>query len=150
MCGDFNTVFDRALDRAAPTSLAFSGRVRWLSPTVKFRQRNLAISSPRCLCRWNGSLSSRIDMIGVPFSWVPSMSKVFICPCPFSDHCTVTLSLSIPDFVLPGPELWKLKISVLQDQDYVDLITAFWCRWRLTQARLRSLSKSWEKRKFSV
>ena len=55
--------------------------------------------------RWNGSISSRIDMVGVPLSWVPSVTGAFICPCPFSDHCAVTVSVCVPDVVPPGPGL---------------------------------------------
>ena len=89
-------------------------------------------------------------MVGVPSSWVPSVTGATICPCPFSDHCAVTVSVSVPDVVPPGPGLWKLNTSIPQDQDYVDLITGFWRRWRLTQARFSSLSKWWEKGKSKI
>ena len=64
-------------------------------------------------------------MVGVPFSCVRSVTEATICPCPFPHHCAVTMSVSVPDVVPPGLGLWKLNISVLQDQDYVDLITGF-------------------------
>lgn len=69
--------------------------------------------------RWDGSLASCIDLFGVPFSWVPSVSSCTFIPCLFSDHCGVYLSLSIPDTVPPGPGLWKLNISILDDPDHL-------------------------------
>ena len=68
-------------------------------------------------------MASRIDLFGVPFSWVSSVSSCNIVPCPFSDHCGVCLSLSIPDAVPPGPGFWKLNTSVLNDPEYVALIS---------------------------
>ena len=52
--------------------------------------------------RADGSLSSRINLIGCPY-----VSACDILPCPFSDHCAVVLSVSVPSVVPPG--LWKLN-----------------------------------------
>ena len=154
VCGDFNTVIDRALDRAGSdaadtlreSTVALSHLFDSVCVTDIWRYLH-PDASAFTWNRWNGSISSRIDMVGVPFSWVLSVAGATICPCPFSDHCAVTVSVSVPDVVPPGPGLWKLNTSILQDQDYVDLITGFWRRWRLTQARFSSLSKWWEKGK---
>ena len=154
VCGDFNTVIDRALDRAGSdaadtlreSTVALSHLFDSVCVTDIWRYLH-PDASAFTWNRWNGSISSRIDMVGVPFSWVPSVAGATICPCPFSDHCAVTVSVSVPDVVPPGPGLWKLNTSILHDQDYVDLITGFWRRWRLTQARFSSLSKWWEKGK---
>ena len=35
----------------------------------------------------DGSLSSRIDLIGCPYIWVASVSACDILPCPFCDRC---------------------------------------------------------------
>ena len=59
----------------------------------------------------DGSLSSRIDLIVCPYIWVASVSACDILPCPFSDHCAVVLSVSVPSVVLPGPGLWKLPLG---------------------------------------
>ena len=75
--------------------------------------------------RWNSSLASRIDLFGVPYVWVSSVSSCDILPCLFSDHCAVSLSISIPDVVAPGPGLWKLNISILDEVEYVKIITDF-------------------------
>ena len=57
----------------------------------------------------DGSLSSRIDLIGYPYIWVASVSACDILPCPFCDHCAVVLFVSVPSVVPLGPGLWKKK-----------------------------------------
>ena len=71
----------------------------------------------------------------MPYVWVPSVSSCDIVPCPFSDHCGVFLSVSVPDVVPPGPGLWKLNTSILEDP------------WRTSIHRFPSLAKWWEKGK---
>ena len=51
------------------------------------------------------SLSSRVDLIGCPYIWVASVAACDILPCPFSDHCTVVLSVFVPSVIPPGPGL---------------------------------------------
>ena len=43
----------------------------------------------------NGSLSSRIGFIIVPYVWVLSVSSCDIVAWPFSDHCPVVMSLPV-------------------------------------------------------
>ena len=151
LCGDFNTVFDRSLDRfgsctddtarestSALTRLFDSCCVidiwRYLHPATSSFTWN----------RWDGQLASRIDLVGCPYPWIASVSACDIVPFPFSDHCAVLFSFSIPDVVPPGPGLWKLNISVLQEVEYVKLITDFWLRWRRSQNNFELLSEWWE------
>ena len=108
LAGDFNSVFDRALDRfgsnpsdssressASLLSLFYSCCVldiwRYLHPN----------DSGFTWTRWNGALASRIDLFGVLYVWVLSVSSCDIVPCPFSDHCAVFLSVVVPDVVPP-------------------------------------------------
>ena len=154
LAGDFNSVFDRALDRlgsdpsdssrescSSLSNLFYSCCVvdiwRYLHPNV----------CGFTWTRWNGALASRIDLVGVPYVWVPSVSSCEIVPCPFSDHCAVFLSVDVPDVVPPGPGLWKLNTSILEDAEYVNLITELWESWRASIPRFPSLAKWWEKGK---
>lgn len=133
LCGDFNTVFDRSLDRfgscvddttrestIALTRLFDSCCVvdiwSYLHPTTSSFTWN----------RWDGQLASRIDLMGCPYPWISSVSACDIVPFPLSDHCALLFSFSIPDVIPPGPDLWKLNISILQETAYVKLITDFW------------------------
>lgn len=74
--------------------------------------------------RWDGSIASRIDLCGVPYVWMSSVSSCGVVPWPFSDHCALLLSMSVPDVVPPGPGLWKLNISILSEEEYYELISA--------------------------
>ena len=151
LCGDFNEVFDRSVDRAgsdpsvSPRDSSSSLKYLFDDCCVVDIWRYLHPSSVGFTwTRWDGSLASRIDLFGVPFSWVPSVSSCSFVPCPFSDHCGVFLSCSIPDAVPPGPGFWKLNISVLDDPEYVELISNAWRSWRNSISRFPSLAKWWD------
>ena len=75
------------------------------------------------------------------------MSSCSVVPCPFSDHCALLLSISIPDVVPPGPGLWKLNTPILFEEDYYNLISAAWFNWRASISRFPSLAKWWEEGK---
>ena len=125
ICGNFNTVFDRSLDRTGSvvpdtsresTSNLFDDCCvidiwRYLHPYFS----GYAWMHP------DGSVFSRIDLVRCPYVWVPSVSSCEIILCPFSDHCAVLLCVTVPDVVPPGPGLWKLNTSILEESDYVRL-----------------------------
>ena len=93
-------------------------------------------------------VNHRIDVILVPHVWVPSVSSCDIVACPFSDHCAVVMPVRVPDEVPShGPGVWKLNLSVLNDPEYVSLISNFWSDWRTAQPRFPTLAKWWDKGK---
>ena len=151
LCGDFNSVFDRSLDRRG-SSANDNARESTLALTRLFDSCCVVdvwrYLHPHSISfswtRWNGDLASRIDLIGCPFSWVPSVSSCDIIPCPFSDHCGVLFCISVPSVIPPGPGLWKLNISILQDEEFVHLISDFWRSWRLKQNSFTYLSDWWD------
>ena len=49
--------------------------------------------------RVDGSFFSRTDLIGCPFTWVPSVSACDLVPFPFSDYCALVFSVSVPDVI---------------------------------------------------
>ena len=151
ICGDFNTVLDRSMDRFGSNVSDYSQESshalahlfysccttdiwRYLHPTSK-----QFTWSAR-----NGSLSSRIDLIGCPVAWVPSMSSCEILPFPFSDHCAVLLSGSFPSLIPPGPGVWKLNVSILENDDYFELISSFWRSWKFRKSSFVSIMDWWE------
>ena len=126
LAGDFNAVFDRALDRSGsdPSDLSreSSTSLQGLFDSccvIDFWRYLHPSNAGFTWTRWNGACASRVDLFGVPYVWVPSVSSSDIVPCPFSDHCGVFLSVSVPDVVPPGPRLWKLNTSVLEDAEYI-------------------------------
>ena len=98
----------------------------------------------------DGSVFSRIDLVGCPYVWVPSVSSCEIILCPFSDHCAVLLCVTVPDVVPPGPRLWKLNTSILEESDYVRQIEILWSRWRDQKERFPSLAMWWEASKSRI
>ena len=89
----------------------------------------------------DGSVYSRINLVGCPFVWVPSVSLCEIVPCRFSDHCAALLYVNVPDVVPPGPGLWKVNTSILEEEAYVSLVEDFWPHWRDQKDRFPSLAK---------
>ena len=157
ICGDFNTVFDRSLDRlgsdAADSSRESTAALVRLfdSCCVSDIWRYLHPSSSSFTwSKPDGSLSSRIDFVGCPFVWVSAVLSCDIVPCPFSDHCAVVFDVSVPDVVLPGPGLWKLNVSVLEEEEYVHLVNTFWAGWRRRKHLFPSLAKWWEAGKSEI
>ena len=157
LCGDFNTVFDRTLDcfgsSSDDTSRESTSALTRLfdSCCVVDIWRYLHPNSSSFT--WNRSdvqLATRIDLVGCPYPWVSAVSTCDIVPCSFSDHCAVLYSFSIPDVIPPGPGLWKLNVSILQDADYVQLITEFWLTWQRFQNNFVSLSDWWELGKHKI
>ena len=150
LVGDFNTVFDRATDHigsvigdtSRESSVALERLFndaccidiwRYLHPS----------SSAFTWTKSDGSISSRIDLIGCPYVWVASVSACNILPCPFSDHCAVSVTLTVPDVIPPGPGLWKLNTSLLEEEEYCRLINDFWTDWKHCKLSFPSLSKWW-------
>ena len=151
LCGDFNTVFDRNLDCSGSDS----------SDTWRESSAALATLFESCCCidawrylhptsagfswtRPDGSISSLIGLIRCPYIWVSSMSSCDFVSCPYSDHCAVLFSVFVPGIVPPVPGLWKLNASILNEDDYVQLITSYWGVWRTKMLTFSSLAKWWE------
>ena len=112
LCGDFNTVFDRSVDRRGSDS---SDTWRESSAALKaLFESSCCVDARRYLhpdragfswTRPDGTVSSHIDLIGCPYVWVASMSSCDFVPCPLSDHCAVLVSVFVPGIVPPGPGL---------------------------------------------
>ena len=148
LTGDSNTVFDRATDRrgcvASDVSRESTAALTDLLEAcccIDIWQYLHPNDSAFTWTRSDGLLGSRIDLIGAPFLWVPSVSSCDIFPCPFSDHCCVSLSVHVPDVVPPGPGLWKLNRSILHEDAYISLITNFWEDWHYRLSGFSSLAK---------
>lgn len=151
LCGDFNAVFDRALDRrgsnifdtARESSEALLALFReccvvdvWrvLHPT----QRSFSWTKS------DGSFASRIDLVGCPYSWLHHVQSCDILVCPFSDHCAVMLNSVIPEPIPRGPGRWKLNCSVLLDEALGLAIRTFWASWRTRKGTFSSLQLWWD------
>ena len=70
-----------------------------------------------------------------------SASTCDIVPCP------LVLSIDPPNVTPPGPGLWKIKSTVLQDSVYVSAVTDFWLDWRSNKG---DFSKWWDVSKSNI
>ena len=155
ICGDFNAVFDRSLDRrgsdpslcrnSSASLFAFFEECcivdvwRYLNPTVPA----FTWSKP------DGTLSSRIDLIGCPFPWLHHISSCSILPCPYSDHSGVLCVCAIPAPLPRSPGPWKLNVSILEEPDFIELIEHFWQSWRLNKPS-SNLQSWWDRGKSHI
>ena len=148
LCGDFNTVFDRAKDRRGSDS-AVTVRESFVSLELLFREfcvldvwRNLHPDlRAYTWLKPDGSLSSRIDLIVFPSTWLHLVPSCFIILCPFSDHDAVFLGFSIPESFLRGPGRWKLNVPTLRDPVFFQTVSDFWSRWRSRKPSFSYISK---------
>ena len=157
LCGDFNAVFDRLVDRIGS------------DPADTVRESLVALAHLFSSCcvtdiwrylhpstnsftwsRWNGLVASHIDLIGCPYAWISSVGCCDILPFPFSDHCALFFSVSVPDAISPGPGLWKLNSAVLDEPEFVLLISNFWPFWRSRIFSFSSLADWWDAGKAEI
>ena len=155
--GDFNSVFDRAVDRRGscvddnPRESSVALDRLFTNCCCVDVWRYLFPSQPGFTwTRNDGVLSSRIDLIGCPTVWAPFISFCDILPCPFSDHCGLRFSISVPDVVSPGPGLWKFNISILEEDDNCQLIREFWADWKYRRPSFPTVMDWWEMGKSKV
>ena len=95
----------------------------------------------------DATLSSRIDLIGCPHSWLHLVDCCNILSCPFSDHSAVILKVHIPEPIPRGPGRWKLNVSILADADFVLSVKNFWAAWRFKKGSFDSLLSWWDRGK---
>ena len=152
LCGDFNCVLDRSVDwREAAQDDYSRESVRALSALLDMATATDVwhylhpSTSSFTWSRWDGTAASRIDLIGCPYAWQSQVSSLDIHPCPLSDHCAISMVFSILEAAQPGPGVWKLNTSILDDAEYVELISTFWGRWHQAQGGYPSLVKWWDK-----
>ena len=78
------------------------------------------------------------------------MSSCDHLPCPFSGHCAVALSVAVLQVLTRGPGVWKLNVSVLEEEDYVSLISSFWASWREKKSDFVTVMDQWEVAKSKI
>ena len=127
----------------------------WMTATVTFpgvlcfgcSAPDPSRSSHLHLAQTHGSLSSRIDLIGSPSTWLYLVSSCSIVPGPFSDHDAVFLGFSIPDPFPRGPGRWKLNVSILRDPVFFQSVSECWPRWRSRNPSFSSPQDWWDRGK---
>ena len=101
LCGDLNCVSERNLDRCGSdpsdssreSSLNLHSLFNECCVTDIWRHLNPDLPGYTWL-KPDGSISSRIDMIGCPVSWLHLVEDISVFPCPYSDHSALVLDVS--------------------------------------------------------
>ena len=137
--GDFNTVFDRSMDRRGSDPLddshesSLALREFFAKCCVVDIWRDLHPLTPGFTCEsTDRARASRIDFIGCPAVWAPFVSFCNFVPYPFSDQSVVHLSISPPvanptrtgqvemqhfHFRVSGAEVWNwIILDILENQ----------------------------------
>ena len=146
ICGDFNTVMDRALDRRGSVP-SDSSRDSSSALSALFRECCVldiwrSLHPDAVVSTWmrsDGLLSSRIDLIGCPQAWTHLVQSCEIVPCLFSDHSAVLMESLLPLPFPRGPGRWKLNIACLKDPVFRDSVAEFWTYWKTRKLSFRSL-----------
>lgn len=157
LCGDFNAVFDRLLDRVGsdPVDTVWES-----SEALAHLFSSYCVTDILCYLypstdsftwsRWNGLVASRIDLLGCPHAWISSVGGCDILPFPFSDHCALFFSVSVSDAISPVPGLWKLNSSILDESEFILLISSFWSFWHGRIFPFSSLAEWWDAGKAQI
>ena len=156
LTGDFNAVFDPTLDRRGGAPSPYRESVASLTNLFSlfgcsdvWRAHHPVLHSYSWTSH-DGTIASRIDLIGCPHDWVAGDSSSDRIPCPFSDHCAVSARLTIPESVPRGPGFWKLNCSLLSDPDYISLVSNFWLFWQSRMSSFPSLLPWWDEGKAQI
>ena len=157
LCGDFNTVPDRFIDRrgscpfdtSRESSNLLSVLFRDCCVVDIWRVKHPGVSG-FTWSRRDGSLASHIDLFGCPYPWISFVSSPDILPCPYSDHSALHLSWSLSPVSPPGPGFWKLNTFILSEDSYFQLISDFWFSWQQRHQHFSSLLKWWEEGKSRI
>ena len=56
----------------------------------------------------------------------------------------MSVDVSIPDAIERRPDRWKLNVSLLSDENFVDEFQALWLFWRMQKDLFPSLQKWWD------
>lgn len=151
LCGDFNAVFDRSLDRRG-SNIFDTARESCEALFALFRECCVvdvwrALHPNQRSFSWtksDGSFASRINLVGCPYSWLHHVQSCDLLPCPFSVHSAVILNSVIPEPLPRGPGRWKLNCSVLSDEALRLAIRDFWVSWRTRKNAFASLQRWWD------
>lgn len=154
LCGDFNAVFDRSLDRRG-SNIFDTARESCATLSALFDECCVAdvwriLHPGQSSFSWtksDGSFASRIDLVGCPYSWLHCVQSCDIVPCPFSDHSAVLLKCPIPEPLPHGPGRWKFNVKILSDAAFVDVVKVFWASWHLYKRSFDSLQSWWDRGK---
>ena len=159
--GDFNVIFNRALDRKAATPFHKSNKYRQIKTIINDIQSNLdiqdvwRIKNPQetrfTWSRQNPTKTkSRLDYILTSESIFDTLKEVDIIPCIKSDHSAVIAKFENVDTPIKGRGHWKLNTSFINEEDYVNGIIENKVRWLEEFQNITDAGLKWELIKYKI
>ena len=148
--GDFNTVFEPALDRNASTYVRPDPSSRQLTRFVEsngMRALFRLLHPSDRVYKWkrpNNLQMTRIDMIFATGDLASDVDFVTITPWQWSDHSFVLASVAVLRATSRGQGFWKLDVSILNDSDYCASVQSFWTDWRTQRHRFPDCILWWK------
>lgn len=118
--GDFNVKMDEVHNTSSPARDAYINQINVLLndyALVDVWKRKNPSSSRGTFHR--NLYSARLDYLFAPEYLLPSITAVQILPEPLSDHCTVTMDVSI-NSTTRGPGYWRFDNRLLTDPAFVE------------------------------
>lgn len=124
--GDFNLVPDNSVDR-----LPSRGHLHTLDDIFNnlasntnlvdcWRLKNSGVRQYTWFNGANNGQCSRLDYWLIPFNWMDNISKCEISSAPLTDHCSVTLILTINNNKRPQNIIWKFNSKLLFNNNFCD------------------------------
>ena len=152
MIGDFNCTLNPSIDRVSKVE----GHKRSSNILRDIVKEYHLIDSYRylypdfCDYTWfNVRAFSRIDRIYISGCMKTQIIQCFSTPCPYSDHRSVKLVLCRASYT-PRKSYWKLNVKILEEIEYVQLISNFWRHWQIEKDHFTKLQDWWDLGKVKV
>ena len=155
IAGDFNCTENPAIDRLCTlterrpkVAMALKNVVNTLSLCDAWRRLNpnerkftWQRSNPAST---QGVSKSRIDRFYVPSHLISSIVSCEIIPCSLSDHSAVLLTVKLPISIKRGSTYWHFNNSLLEDENYKEIIRLFWLDWQKQRSDFENIASWWD------
>ena len=89
------------------------------------------------------SAKSRIDYFLSSKSIDNELDQIKIRHFQYSDHDAISLRLNTEN-IERGPGLWKLNASILENSEYLEIISKFWITWKREIDKFDSKKQLWD------
>ena len=91
-----------------------------------------------------GFSKSRLDRFYLPLCLVSFIHSCKIIPCSLSDHSAVLLILKFPTSVKGKSAYWHFNNSLLEDENYKELVRLFWSDWQKEKSDFPNVASWWD------
>ena len=91
----------------------------------------------------------RLDYFMISTQLLDNVEKITILPASLSDHSPIYASFKFTPLI-KGPGFWKLNTSLLEDLEYIDLLTEMIEIWKIEFATLENKNLVWDLLKYRI